>query len=258
MLELYISKIFPLFIYPLGFTLTLCVLALLLRTFYKSHRLAWWLIGIGAFQLWLSSTPLVSNYIFVGLESYYPAQDVVDYPTVQAIVVIGGGLESIKSPRRTFDVGAAGDRIIHTARLYHAGKAPLILVSGGTLPWQKISPETDGMLAFLQELGVSAEFVMSEPDSINTYENALFSKKLLDRKGIDKILLVTSAFHMRRSAAVFRKVGFEVIPVPTDFRVVENSLSLFDYLPDARYLEQTTIAIKEYIGLAYYTLRQRI
>ncbi|EDN67963.1 Protein of unknown function DUF218 [Beggiatoa sp. PS] len=194
----------------------------------------------------------------VSLERYHPSQDITDYPMVQAIVVIGGCLESAKPPRRTFNVGDAGDRVIHAARLYHAGKAPLILVSGGTLPWRKVPPEADAMRAFLEELGVPTKAVMSEPDSITTYENALFSKKLLDNKGIHKILLVTSAFHMRRSAAVFRKVGFEVIPAPTDFRVVKNPPSLFDYLPDVRYLHQTTIAIKEYIGLEYYALKQRL
>nr|VFK62325.1 MAG: Uncharacterized SAM-binding protein YcdF, DUF218 family [Candidatus Kentron sp. UNK]VFK70420.1 MAG: Uncharacterized SAM-binding protein YcdF, DUF218 family [Candidatus Kentron sp. UNK] len=258
MLELYITKILPLFVYPLGLALLFCLLALFLGIFRKSHWLAWLFVCIGSAQLWLSATPLVSNYVLASLERRHAPRYVADYPTVQAIVVLGGGLEAVKPPRRTFEVNAEGDRVVHAARLYHAGKAPLILVSGGTLPWRKVPPETEAMRAFLEELGVPARAVVSEPASINTHENALFSKQILDKKGIHEILLVTSAFHMMRSAAVFRKVGFKVTPAPTDYRVVEDSISLFDFLPDVRYLHQTTIGLKEYMGLMYYALQKRL
>ena len=258
MFELYLSKTVPLLLYPLGLALTSGLIALLLGLFRKTRGLAWLLALLGVAELWAASTPLAADYLLGSLERYYPPQAVTGYPHVQAIVVLGGGVEGIKPPRKTFDVNASGDRILYAARLYHAGKAPSILVSGGSLPWQEMPAEAAAMRFFLEELGVPARAVLMESSSRNTHEDAAFSKALLEAKNIRKILLVTSAWHMPRAAAVFRKTGLEVVAAPTDYHVVERSRTFFDWLPDAKSLHRSTIAVKEYVGLGYYGLKDRI
>jgi uncharacterized SAM-binding protein YcdF (DUF218 family) len=112
------------------------------------------------------------------------------------------------------------------------------------------------MSALMQEWGVPAEAILVEDRSLNTRENALFSFELLRARQIRRILLVTSATHMPRAAAVFRKAGFEVIPAPADFVTGWTSLDLpLDWWPGADALEKSDQAIKEWLGLWIYRLR---
>jgi len=105
---------------------------------------------------------------------------------------------------------------------------------------------------------------LQEPNSLNTYENAVEVKKILQAKGIQRILLVTSALHMPRSLAIFQKQGIDTIPAPTDFLVTNQEIqevnsspqaTLLNVLPDSDRLQQTTRAIKEYVGLVIYRLK---
>ena len=117
-------------------------------------------------------------------------------------------------------------------------------------------PEADAMLQFLVDLGVPADRVLLEGRSRTTYENARETEQLLAAKGIERVLLVTSALHMRRAEATFRAAGVDVVPAPTDFEVVtERSSTMLDYLPDASALEGSSRAFKEYLGLLVYRWR---
>lgn len=114
-------------------------------------------------------------------------------------------------------------------------------------------------------MGVPAEAVWIEPDSRNTYENGVLSKAILDEKGINKIVLVTSAYHMPRSVAIFEKLGFTVLPAPTDYQTTELDRSYFQapdlltftlyLLPDSDNLWLTSRVLKEYLGVVIYWLR---
>jgi len=93
----------------------------------------------------------------------------------------------------------------------------------------------------------------------------VFTKELLEPLGIDRILLVTSAIHMPRAVGLFEHQGFEVVPAPTDFQVTEARPDLpfrvlwpnylFGLFPTSENLNDTTQALKEYIGIAVYRLR---
>jgi uncharacterized SAM-binding protein YcdF (DUF218 family) len=120
------------------------------------------------------------------------------------------------------------------------------------------------MATLLDRLDVPPSAIIEEPRSLNTYQNALYTKTILDEKGLNRILLVTSAFHMPRSVAIFEKLGFEVIPAPTDFYITDGSVTgtqrtlvgnLLDLVPETGRLASTTEAIKEYIGILVYRLR---
>jgi uncharacterized SAM-binding protein YcdF (DUF218 family) len=121
------------------------------------------------------------------------------------------------------------------------------------------------MASILTQIGVPREALWLEGNSRNTYENAVESKKILDRAGIRRIVLVTSALHMPRSVAIFEKQGFEVIPAPTDYLVTDRDwtyyltpdwrIQLFNLIPTAEDLHFTTLALKEYLGILVYRLR---
>ncbi len=258
---LYLSKLIPLFFYPLGFACICCVLALFL--IWKRPRVTAFLIAIALFVLLFSSNAWVSRFLVRSLEwQNIPAAEL---PTAEAIVVLGGATKSVYPPRTTVDLSESGDRVLYAAQLYRQQKAPLIIVSGGRIDWRGGgAPESEDIAKLLIFMGVKSEDIIQEPDSLNTYENAVNVKKiLLDRK-IEGILLVTSAMHMPRSLAIFQHQKIETIAAPTDFLVTEGELqelastpkgAILNLLPDSKNLDNFTIALKEYIGMVVYRLR---
>ena len=251
-MDLYLSKLIPLFIYPLGFALVLSILATGILGI--SAGLARLFLFVAVIVLWGASTPLFSDYLCLRLEGQYPPVAVEATPTAGVIVVLGGGVTGPAPPRISVDLSDGADRVLHGARLYRAGKAPLVLVSGGVIPWLGLAtPEAVSMQALLEEWGVPGASIISEGASRNTYENAVFSKQLLAERGLQQVLLVTSALHMPRALATFRSAGIDAVPAATDYTVIYRDWrTLIDFLPDARALSRTTDAIKEYIGYAYY------
>lgn len=184
-----------------------------------------------------------------------------ELPQSEAIIVLGGGTRPRIPPRPWYEVNEAGDRILYGSWLYKQGKAPLLVVTGGRADWYGDggNPESEDMAAIAEAMGVPASAIIQESQSFNTRDNAVNTKHILDQRAINKVLLVTSALHMPRSMEIFRKVGLEVIPAPTDFLSVNNENSkglaiVLDLLPSAEALKNTTNAIKEYIGLFIYQL----
>jgi uncharacterized SAM-binding protein YcdF (DUF218 family) len=165
------------------------------------------------------------------------------------------------------ELNGGGDRVYYAATLYHEGKAPYILASGGRLPWDadQQSPPAVEMSIILQALGVPQEAIWLEPESRNTEENAAFSAPILQEHGAQSILLVTSATHMPRAVYLFEQQGFEVIPAPTDFSITDADWEqlwhpdienfLLGFFPQSSYLGSTTSAMKEYIGRVVAGLR---
>jgi uncharacterized SAM-binding protein YcdF (DUF218 family) len=125
------------------------------------------------------------------------------------------------------------------------------------LPWAR-SSVTEASLAaeLLEAYGVPSDSILVESNSRNTHENAINTAVIWLARRFRSGLLVTSATHMPRALASFRKAGLDVAPWPADFRT-EHPLvnSVFDFLPDPGALEMTTTAIKEWLGLAVYRLR---
>jgi uncharacterized SAM-binding protein YcdF (DUF218 family) len=251
-MDLYLSKLIPLFIYPLGFALMLSILATGMLSLWA--RLARFLLLVAVTVLWVASTPIIADYLGLKLEGQYPPVAVDATPTADAIVVLGGGVGGPEPPRITVDLSDAADRVLHAARMYRAGKAPVVLISGGAIPWLGSEiPEAKSIQSLLEEWGVPAVSIVSETKSRNTYENAVLTKRLLTKRGLHRVLLVTSAMHMPRALATFKTAGIDAVPAPTDFTVTyKNHRTVIDFLPDACALSHTTNAIKEYIGYAYY------
>ena len=258
----YLSKLLPLFVFPLGLVTLLLILGLSTEHRRKWHR-AFLILALAI--LLLGSNRWVSYGLARSLEwRSLPSEDLLH---ADVIVVLGGGTESGDYPRQMTEVNSAGDRVLYAAKLYHDGIAPAILVSGGNLGFSSARGATpaEEMTELLMMLGVPEEAIWQKDQSQNTYEDALYSAELLREKEITEVVLVTSAMHMPRAKALFENQGIIVIPAPADFTVTEqNWQSVFrpspgefviTLLPNASALDLTTTVMKEYIGLLVYHLR---
>ena len=257
----FLSKFLPPFVYPLGLACILVLLVLLAGRNPGWQRL---LLVVALSALWLGGNRWVAFGLARSLEwRYLPPEPV---PQAQVIVLLGGGTQTADYPRSIVEVNNAGDRVLYTAWLYQQGVAEHILLSGGRLDWDPtLGTPAQQMAALLEMIGVPADVMWLEPDSRNTYENALYSARMLREKGIDRILLVTSAMHMPRSVHLFEAQGFDVIPLPTDYTVTEAGWQALGQagweafalglLPSAGNLALTTNVLKEYLGIFVYNLR---
>ena len=272
----FLSKLLPLFFYPLGLSSLLIAIALanlLWRskrsrnasvaskslTLFKKNRLSSILLAIALAILILSSNEIFSKWLVRSLE--WQNLPIGELPQAEAIVVLGGGTRPRIAPRPWYEVNEAGDRILYGSWLYKQDKAPLLLVTGGRADWlgDGGNPESEDMAAIAEMMGVPSSAIIQESQSFNTRDNAVNTKQILDKRGINKILLVTSAMHMPRSLEIFRKNGIESIPAPTDFLSVNNEnnkgwATVLELLPSTEALKNTTNAIKEYIGLMIYQI----
>lgn len=248
-MHLYLSKLLPLLVYPVSLTLLLAGfsgLCVILRW----RRLASFTIVLAILMLWVSATPAVGEFLYGALECQYPPLAVADAPTADAIIVLGGAVGQPLPPRRAPDLNDAIDRVVHAARLYRAGKAPIIVIAAGNLPWGwALQPEAELIADLLVEWGVPRVALVLDTASRNTAENAENARVLMVQHHLHTALLVTSAGHMPRALALFQAVGVQVTPCSTDLRAVgEQRGTIFQWLPDVAALTLTTLAIKEWLG----------
>lgn len=205
-------------------------------------------LGLSAL-LWLCawSLPAVSIGFRATMEAKYPPTPLQDVPTSQAIVVLGGGVDAADPGHPDPDLRGAADRVWHAARLYHAGKAPLLLLSGGTDPAVNLTSEAEAMRLLLRELGVPDTAMLLEERSRTTEENTRFSAAILRQRGVQTILLVTSALHMKRALAYWQGQGFQVHPAATDYEARPVPAWQL-WIPSASALEASARALKEWLG----------
>lgn len=258
----FLSKFLPTFVYPLGLTFLLVLAALVLR---RRRRLQTAVLIFTALMLLIGGNRWVSFALARSLEwRYLPPNPV---PQAEAIVVLGGGTESQQFPRPMVEVNSAGDRVLYAAKLYKEGKAPAILLSGGNITWYNSRTTTPAyeMDDLLQLMDIPSSALWLQPKSQNTHEDALYSSQMLKEKGIHRILLVTSAQHMMRSAALFKHEGIDVIPAPVDYTVTQVGWDglfspdpqafLVNLMPNVGALSLTSGVLKEYLGYWVYHLR---
>lgn len=249
----YLSKILPIFIMPLSVVSLLLLLALIfLRR--DMRRTASGFLVVGLLVLWTASTPFVAGQLYRHIESRYPPVAMEDIPVRGCMIVLGGALGAALPPRVDVEMSEAIDRIYKTAALYRAGKAPMVIVTGGNQPWSESRvAEADLIRDLLVEWGVPKEAIFLEGSSRNTRENALYSKNILDSLTCTNALLITSAAHMPRAVSAFHSVGVQVTPVSTDVRAVKDGLpALAEFIPNAGALAMTSDAIREWLGQKVY------
>lgn len=240
------SKLAIALISPLGTSLLLGMLALVFAGF-RWRRVG---MGLGLFALlWLVlwSLPFASIGLRTALEGAFPPQITTNSPAAPAMVVLGGSIVPPGFKVATANLTDAADRIRFAAQLYHAGKAPLVVLSGGSDLDISQTSEAEAIRLLLLELGVPDSAMVLEEASRTTSDNARFSSLILRERGINKVLLVTSALHMRRAVAHFESAGIHVYPAATDHEA--RAVSHWQqWLPDADALDGSGRAMKEWVG----------
>ena len=243
-----LSKLVIWLLSPLGTWLCLAMVALVLA-WRRRLRSGIALAMMAFFWLWAWSTPVLSLWLRDSIEKQFPEQTIASVPMAQALVVLGGAVEPPSGRASEIDLQSAADRVWYAARLFHAGKAPVLLLSGGSDPERHAYSEARAMSILLQDLGVPPQAMVLEEASRNTRQNAALSAMLLKARGINHILLVTSALHMPRALALFKAQGLQVIPAATDF---EGNRApppgVLGWLPDALALDGSGRAMKEIVG----------
>jgi uncharacterized SAM-binding protein YcdF (DUF218 family) len=229
----------------------LCTAAglLLLRKF---PRLGRGLAGGGLLLMWLLSTPVVISFLAAPLEAV-PVLQAQNLGRAQAIVILGAG-QRIDMPEYGGPTPnrLALERLRYGARLARLSGLP-ILVSGGAPTGER--PEAELMAASLSEdFGVEPRWL--EDTSLDTADNATFSTRMLRNAGIERVVLVTHAAHMRRAVGEFAAQGLEVIPAPTAFLSSTSAGEEFrDYLPGPSAAYESWLVTHEWLGLLAQKLR---
>ncbi|MDP6030081.1 MAG: YdcF family protein [Arenicellales bacterium] len=247
-----LSKLLVQLIYPANIVLWLLVFAFVLILLRRAKAagvalvLALVLVGIG-------SSPITPALYHAHERQYLPVP-VEESPVAEAIVILAGDL-SIPAPPRV-ESQLRGNRVIHALRLYRAGKAPRVIVSGGNIfPQEGLEPESAYIAALLQELGIPAAAITAEGSSRNTHENAVETARLLEAERVGSVLLVTNAFHMPRAVAVFRSAGVQVIPSPSSISAELTQPKILDWMPSLDGLGTLKSVLHEKIGILVYRVR---
>lgn len=217
--------------------------------------------GVRIARVSLSLLLLMSLPIFPGLiakywESYPPlvANDLSAF-SPQAIVVIGGGLQRTAAEFQQKETIKSGTllRLRYAAKLVRENGLPVLVSGGKTLNGSDIS-EAELMAEVLEnEFGVAVTWL--ETESYNTEQNARLSRLIAQSESINRILLVTQAYHMPRAAREFRKAGFQVLPAPTAFFRGALGFSWTDLIPSLNALEQVFLLAHEMLGVLWYSMR---
>jgi len=214
-----------------------------------------WILIVPLLSLLLLSIPIVASSL-AKWQQPYAALDlaVIDKIKPQAIVVLGGGVETFAPEYNSLTTINSRTllRLRYAAYLARKSKLP-ILVSGGKVFESRDESEASLMASVLsKEFNTPVQWL--EPLSRNTAENASYSQRVLAKNKINRIILVTAAMHMGRAVAQFKGVGMIVVPAATGF-VSISKLDLFHFLPSARALEMSSMAIHEWLGQQWYSLR---
>jgi len=197
------------------------------------------------------------------LEDRFPRAD-LDQPPAPAGIIILGGAENrlVGSARKAPTLNEAGERLLEGAILAKRFPNVKVAFSGGDAGiLYKSDSEAQGAADILTALGVERGRLVLEANARDTYENAIFLKKELDRGGAfsegTRWLLITSAYHMPRSIGAFRQAGFDVEPWPVDYRTrgPEDVSKPFDKVSEG--LRRVDTATREWVGLLAYWISGR-
>ena len=252
-----VSKLLQETIYPFNWAV-LCLVVAMFALRRKRIRAAAWLQLVGLLLLLVPATGFFSEALITPLESVYPPRKVEDYTEADLIVVLGGTAAAVQPPRLEAEE-LNGARLQTAARLFRAGKGKAIVVSGGPyrVKGEEFRTEAQDMSEVLVGFGVPRSAIIMEPNSRNTYENAAFTAALLRERAGKRILLVTSALHLPRAAALFRRQGLDATPVPCSFLGGSNFGVVSGLKPCPLHIQRSESAIKEYVGRFIYWLMGR-
>jgi uncharacterized SAM-binding protein YcdF (DUF218 family) len=233
----FLKKLIAYFILPPG----LLVIAFAVLGLLTKRKLAKLIAFSFALFVYLLSIEPVKDVLYKPLEDAYP---VPSKPEGDAIVILGGGAYNTG-----ILTGDSTKRLLTGFVLHKQTDLPIILSGGASIG---ALPEAEVMKGLLLTLGVDKGKIYTEVNSRDTEENAQEVKKLCERLRCRRVILVSSAYHMRRAVLSFQKAGLEVVPYPTDFKR-DMRYNLYSLLPKISVFADSYKALREYLGLAWYS-----
>lgn len=243
---IFLHKILPLFVMP-----TFLFLILITISAYKGFQK---IIYFTILIFYVLSTSVFSNFIMKEVEGKYYYPNLKGVTKADAIVVLSGMMRINEFENNHILEWGDIDRFFKAIELYFSKKSNTIIFTGGKSPYNitKIS-EGDVLKQYAINFGVKMDDILVTKEVLNTSEESIAVKNLI---GIKKsIILVTSAFHMKRAKSIFEKKGFKVIPYKVDYKTPPNlSMNFIDFLPSSIGLRRTEIALRELLGRLYYSL----
>lgn len=209
------------------------VAALAMRKKKLKQKLLW---GLLIYTLVLTNLPL---YSWVVKNWAYPLTPIISLKPHHVAIVLGGATKyDAIDTNRIFLNENAGDRVLHSVQLYKQGYAKKILFTSGSAALTGVKkPEAHFARKLYYMLGVPTEDLILEQKSRNTYENALYTKAILDTlTGNKNFILVTNALHMRRGQACFKKLGIECTPFVVDNEGYFDALEWYEWIMPKMYV----------------------
>jgi uncharacterized SAM-binding protein YcdF (DUF218 family) len=245
-----LSKILAIFLKPVSWI----SLFLFLGMIYKKGKIKNYLLWTGLGLLVFFSNPFITNEIY-NLWEIKPVaiKNLGNYD----IAIILTGVTADQKPRDRVNYTKGVDRVLHTIQLYKLHKIKKILVTGGSglVLNEHNDIEAENIRKTILFACIPDSDIILEPKAKNTHENALFSTSIIKKNFPNrKYLLVTSAYHMRRSLACFEKEGLPVDPFPVDFNAEERKYTPDNFLPSSEALQSWDTLFKEWFGMLAYKI----
>jgi len=244
-----VSKLFTYLVLPPG----IFILLLLLASFYaKKFK---FIFLLGAFGFYALSNSFVADILLTPLETPY---NVTLDKTLKAdaVIVLAGG--SVAGSTNLPLANDAYKRSVWGLMIAKQTNLPLYFSGAGLYKkYTEADAFNDSVNEIKTNLQVEDISLHVENKSLDTYQNAKFSKELFKEQGIENptIFLVTSAYHMKRSVKLYKNFGFNVIPAATGFRISNKPKNNWDYLPNMGAFQKSYVALHEYAGLLSLILR---
>jgi len=251
-----LKKISGLILSPMTICIVLFVSGLFLLLFTRRQKTGKFTVTLGVVFLMLMSYDALPDRALRALEHKYPPlKEIESISDVKWVVVLGGGHISDKNlPVASRLSGESLSRLIEGVIIHKRLPESRMILSGGNI-FDPV-PESKSMAELAIILGIDKDDIHEEPAGLDTEDQAILIKKIV---GKDKLILVTSAFHMPRSMALFQKEGMQPIPAPAGHRVKhKKTLDPSMFFPDSGRIEKMEFAVHEYLGMLWAKLRGRL
>lgn len=243
-----LSKIFFLFLAPFVWLMILLAWYFIAKKPSNKRKIKIAIISIAL----LFSNPFIYHHFVL----WYQAKPVeLSKQQHFEVGILLGGLSGYDKHQKGFFTEAS-DRFIETAQLYHQGIIKKILISGGNGTFNNQPPESKFLSEEMIKNGINDSDIILESNSRNTYENAIYSKHILDSLGLKgPHVLITSAVHMPRSIRLFQRAGLLIHPYPCNYFEFDEEKSFYEWwIPKIDLLENWKYTIKEVVGTFIYQL----
>ena len=252
-----ISKALWFGLQPSSFLLILLLAgaALLFTRYRKAGR---WLVVAGVGLFLIGGMSPLSTWMTLPLEQRFARADLAGRD-IDGIIVLGGVEDArVAAGRHAHAINETAERITEAAALALRYPRAKVVFTSGTITYRGAranGAEAAGLI--FRDLGIAADRLVPESASHNTWENAVYTKALVQPQPGQRWLLVTSANHMPRAMGVFRKVGFPVEPWPVDYRTADERDRYLMFEAPSEGLRRLELAVHEWTGLIAYRMMGR-